>query len=125
MVTSVDPELLATGALQRVDLVVLTIDDQAVAVRAAAMIRSHAPQVTIVARARDLMSCDALLRAGVNTAFPETLEASLRLAAETLQALGISTDETDLLLHGVRSADYALVRYGPEGAPTWRAPAKD
>ena len=120
-----DPELLATGALQRVDLVVLTIDDQAVAVRAAAMIRSHAPQVTIVARARDLTSCDALLRAGVNTAFPEALEASLRLAAETLQALGISNDETNLLLHGVRSADYALVRYGPEGIPAGRGQAKD
>jgi glutathione-regulated potassium-efflux system protein KefB len=120
-----DPELLATGALQRVDLVVLTIDDQAVAVRAAAMIRSHAPQVTIVARARDLVSCDALLRAGVNTAFPEALEASLRLAEETLQALGISSDETNLLLHGVRSADYALVRYGPEGTPAERTPAKD
>jgi glutathione-regulated potassium-efflux system ancillary protein KefC len=111
----VDPLLLATGALQGVDLVVLTIDDQTVAVRAAAMIRSHAPQMTIVARARDLVSCDALFRAGVNTAFPETLEASLRLAAESLQALGVSTGETDLLLHGVRSTDYALVRYGPEG----------
>jgi glutathione-regulated potassium-efflux system ancillary protein KefC len=121
----VDPLLLATGALQGVDLVVLTIDDQAVAVRAAAMIRSHAPQMTIVARARDLVSCDALFRAGVNTAFPETLEASLRLAAEALQALGISTDETDLLLHGVRSTDYALVRYGPEGTGVARPPADD
>jgi len=112
-----DPDLLATAPLQGVDLVVLTIDDQSVAVRAAAMIRSHAPQVTIVARARDLPSCDALLQAGVNTAFPETLEASLRLAAEALQALGISTDETDMLLNGVRSTDYELVRYGPEGIP--------
>jgi hypothetical protein len=33
--------LLATAALHRVDLVVLTIDDQAVAVRAAALIRSQ------------------------------------------------------------------------------------
>jgi glutathione-regulated potassium-efflux system ancillary protein KefC len=49
-----DPELLATSPMQGVDLVVLTIDDQHVAVRAAAMIRSHAPEVTIVARARDL-----------------------------------------------------------------------
>ena len=34
-----------------------------------------------------------------------------------LQALGISTDETDMLLNGVRSTDYELVRYGPEGIP--------
>jgi glutathione-regulated potassium-efflux system protein KefB len=95
---------------------VLTIDDENAAVRATVMVRAHAPQLGIVARARDLASCDALLRAGVNKAFPETLEASLRLAAETLEALGTSSSDTDTLLRGVRSADYALVRCGPEGA---------
>jgi glutathione-regulated potassium-efflux system ancillary protein KefC len=89
MVTSETRNCSPLRAMQGVDLVVLTIDDQHTAVRAAAMIRSHAPQVTIVARARDLASCDALLRAGVNKAFPELLEASLRLAAEALEALGI------------------------------------
>lgn len=108
-------ELFASAALQAVKLVVLTIDDGPTAVRAATLIRSHAPQVAIVARARDLVTCDALHRAGVKYAFPETLEASLRLAAESLEALGISTDETDRLLRGVRSADYELVRGGPEG----------
>jgi len=105
-----DPELLATSPMQGVDLVVLTIDDQHAAVRAAAMIRSHAPEMTIVSRARDLASCEALLRAGVNKAYPELLEASLRLAAEALEALGTSTDDTNLLLRGVRNTDYALVR---------------
>ena len=109
-----DPELLATSPMQGVDLVVLTIDDQHAAVRAAAMIRSHAPEVTIVARARDLASCEALLRAGVNKAYPELLEASLRLAAEALEALGTSTDDTALLLRGVRDTDYALVRESEE-----------
>ena len=93
----------------------LTIDDGPHAIRAATLIRSHSPQVTIVARARDLVTCDALHRAGVKYAFPETLEASLRLAAESLEALGISNDETERLLRGVRVADYELVRAGPEG----------
>ncbi len=74
------------------------------------------PDVTIVARARDLATCDALLRAGVNQAYPETLEASLRLGAESLEILGIPAEQTDLLLRGVRSSDYALVRTGPETA---------
>ena len=84
---------------------------------AAALIRSQAPRMTIVARARDLVTCDALRQAGVGHAFPETLEASLRLAAQSLEALGVSTDETDMLLRGVRSTDYDLVRTGPEGLP--------
>jgi glutathione-regulated potassium-efflux system ancillary protein KefC len=110
-----DPQLLTAASLQDIDLVVLTIDKRHTAVRAASLIRSQLPQVSIVARARDLASCEALLRAGVSKAYPETLEASLRLAAETLESLGISNAETDMLLREVRSADYALVRSGPEG----------
>lgn len=112
-----DPELLRNASLHRVALVVLTIDDGPTAIRAATLIRSQAPQMTVVARARDLVTCDALHRAGVSHAFPETLEASLRLAAQSLEALGISSDQTDMLLRGVRSTDYALVRLGPEAAP--------
>ncbi|MCB1933155.1 MAG: cation:proton antiporter [Candidatus Accumulibacter sp.] len=112
-----DPQLLIAASLQHVDLVLLTIDQRHTAVRAASLIRTQLPQVVIVARARDLASCDALLRAGASKAYPETLEASLRLAAETLESLGISDAETDMLLREVRSADYALVRSGPEGVP--------
>ncbi|WP_291995438.1 cation:proton antiporter [Candidatus Accumulibacter sp. ACC003] len=112
-----DPQLLIAGSLQNVDLVVLTIDQRPTAVRAVSLIRTQLPQVSIVARARDLASCDALLRAGASKAYPETLEASLRLAAETLEALGVSDSETDMLLREVRSADYAMVRSGPEGRP--------
>lgn len=110
-----NPDLLAHPSLQDVDLVVLTIDNGEAAVRAAALIRSLAPQMMIVARARDLSICDALTRIGVREAVPETLEASLRLAAESLEALGVSIEDTSLLLRGLRSADYALVRSGPEG----------
>lgn len=109
-----DPHLVETAAVREAKLVVLTIDDRRAAVRAATLIRTQAPQAVILARARDLVTCDALLRAGVTTAYPEALEASLRLAAASLEALGISTDETDGLLHGVRRSDYALVRSGPE-----------
>ena len=70
-----------------------------------------------MARAGNLVTCDALQRVGVAHAFPETLEASLRLAARSLEALGITTDETDMLLRGLRSSDYDIVRQGPEGLP--------
>ena len=110
-----NPELLATSPLQAVDLVILTIDDPHAALRAATLVRAHAPHVTIISRARDLASCDILLQAGVDKAFPETLEASLRLAGEALETLGTSTHDADLLLRGVRATDYALVRDSEEG----------
>jgi glutathione-regulated potassium-efflux system protein KefB len=109
-----NPELLGSAALQSVELVVLTIDDGDAAVRAASLIRTLAPQMTIVARAGNLATCDALHRVGVAHTFPEALEASLRLAAQSLEALGITTDDTDMLLRGLRSSDYEMVREGPE-----------
>jgi len=105
-----DADLLAAAHIEKVDLVVLTIDDRHAAVRATALIRDLAPRAIVVARARDLDTSNALLRAGADKAFPEAVESSLRLAAEALESLGISSDETDLLLRGVRRGDYALVR---------------
>ncbi|WPL17577.1 K(+)/H(+) antiporter [Thiorhodovibrio winogradskyi] len=112
-----DPHLLEAAEVGRADLVVLTIDDQRAAINATQLVRAYAPDVKIVARARDLTTCDALLRAGATQAFPEAVEASLRLAAEALGALGLATQEVDMLLNNVRGTDYALVREEvPEGA---------
>jgi len=113
-----DPNLLEAARIERADLVVLTIDDPQAAVEATALIRARSAQVAIVARARDLVACDALYRAGANHAFPEAVEASLKLAAETLSALGISEGETEDMLTDARGEDYALVRSELEVLPT-------
>jgi glutathione-regulated potassium-efflux system protein KefB len=112
-----DANLLTAAHLEKIDLVVLTIDDRSAALRATKLIRMLAPRSLIVARAKDLSASADLLQAGADKAFPETVEASLRLAAEALQCLGIAAEDTDLLLRGVRRGDYALVqeeRVGPE-----------
>lgn len=105
-------ELLAAAHLEKVDLVVMTIDDRHAAVHATRLIRSLAPRVIIVARARDLETSTALLRAGADKAFPEALEASLRLGAEALESLGIAREDTEELMRGVRRTGYSLVREG-------------
>lgn len=113
-----DPQLIDAARVERAELVVLTIDDPQAAVEATALIRARSARVSIVARARDLAACDALFRAGATNAFPEAVEASLRLAAETLGALGISEDATEDMLTGARGEDYALVRSALEVAPS-------
>jgi glutathione-regulated potassium-efflux system protein KefB len=42
-------------------------------------------------------------------AYPEAIESSLRLGAEALQMLGVSTSDVDSLLNDVRSGGYAQV----------------
>ncbi len=118
-----DVNLLTAAHLERVDLVVLTIDDRPAALRATTLIRDLAPRTIIVARARDLSASEALLKAGATKAFPEALEASLRLAAEALMSIGVTDKDTELLLRGVRDSDYALVRDGAETAAPGRASA--
>ena len=95
-----DANLLAAAHLDQADLVVLTIDEASTALRATTLIRALAPRAIIVARARDLAASDALLRAGADKAFPEALEASLRLAAEALESLGVASEDTNRLLQG-------------------------
>ncbi|MFP4280479.1 MAG: cation:proton antiporter [Halochromatium sp.] len=105
-----NPALLAAAKIEQAKVVVLTIDDPRACIEATTLIRHYAPEVIIVARARDLTACDALFRAGASRAFPEAVEASLRLAAETLDGLGVTTQDAEQMMQQARGEDYALVR---------------
>jgi len=111
-----DPDLLATVHVERSSLVVITVDHAATALRAVSFLRHHCPQVPIIARARDLESSAALLEAGATHAYPEAIEASLRLGATALQMLQIPVDEVDQILQGVRDWDYQPL-LEPESGP--------
>lgn len=122
-----NPALLMAAKVEQAKVVVLTIDDPSASIEATTLIRHHAPQITIVARARDLTACDALFRAGASRAFPEAVEASLRLAAETLDGLGIADETAEQMVQEARGEDYAMVRteiteQSPMSEP---APSKD
>jgi glutathione-regulated potassium-efflux system ancillary protein KefC len=104
-----DAELLEAAQVDKAALVILTIDHGPTALRAVSHIRAVYPKVPVIARARDLEACGNLIRAGATLAYPEAIESSLRLGAEALQMLGVSTSEVDSLLQGVRSEGYAQV----------------
>lgn len=104
-----DPELLATIHVERASLVVITIDQAAMALRAVSLLRNTCPQVPVIARARDLEASSQLLDAGATHAYPEAIEASLRLGATALQILRVPSDDIDLLVQGVRDWDYKPV----------------
>jgi CPA2 family monovalent cation:H+ antiporter-2 len=104
-----DPELLAAIRVERAALVVITVDDPATALRTVSFVRNRCPQVPIIARARDLESSSHLLEAGAAHAYPEAIEASLRLGATALRMLRVPTDDIDLILQGVRDWDYQPV----------------
>ncbi len=104
-----DPELLATIHVERAALVVITIDHAAMALRTVSYLRKHCPQVPIIARARDLQASSRLLDAGAIHAYPEAIEASLRLGATALELLQVPATDIDFVVQGVRDKDYKPV----------------
>ncbi len=104
-----DPELLSAIHVERASLVIITADGATVALRALSYLQRHCPQVPVVARARDLATSAQLLQAGAVHAYPETIEASLRLGAASLQILQVPTDDIDQMLQGVRDRGYTPV----------------
>jgi glutathione-regulated potassium-efflux system protein KefB len=104
-----DPELLAAVHAERAGLVIVTVDHPAAALRAVSFVREHYPQIRVIARARDLQESSRLLEAGATQAYPEAIEASLRLGAAALEMLGAPAENVDLLLQGVRDRDYQIV----------------
>ncbi|MDJ0806374.1 MAG: cation:proton antiporter [Gammaproteobacteria bacterium] len=109
-----DPALLAALHAQRLNLIVLTIDNARIALRTVSLLRDTYPGIPIIARARDLEASARLLEAGATEAYPEAIEASLRLGATALQMAGATADNVDLMIQGVRAKDYELVRDGEQ-----------
>jgi glutathione-regulated potassium-efflux system ancillary protein KefC len=110
-----DPQLLVAAHAEQVELIVVTVDDVSTALRAVSHIRTGYLHLPVIVRARDLMSGGLLVRAGATLALPETLEASMRLGAAALEALGLTSDDVEQLLRSARREDYALIRTAIQG----------
>ena len=107
-----DPELLAAIHVERASLVVITIDHAAMALRAVNIVHKNCPKVPVIARARDLHASSQLLEAGATHAYPEAIEASLRLGATALQILQMPSADIEQVMQGVRDLDYKPVLEG-------------
>lgn len=104
-----DPDLLEAVHIGRASLVVITTDRSSTALRAAAFLKRICPQVPVIARARDLETSSQLLQAGAAHAYPEAIEASLRLGAMALEMLQVPEADVERVVQGVRDWDYRPV----------------
>lgn len=104
-----EPELQTTINIGQASLVIITINNTAMALRAVTSIRRAYPHVPIIARARDLKASSQLIEAGAAFAYPETLEASLRLGATALEMLRVPTNDIDSVVQDVRDWNYKSI----------------
>lgn len=111
-----DPALLSAIHVERASLVVITVDQPDTALAAVRHLRRQCPEVPVLARARDLAASTRLLEAGAVHAYPEIIEASLRLAGTALRMLDVPTEDVDEAIQAVRDWGYRPVATtGPAG----------
>jgi len=101
-----DPGLLAAIHVERASLLVISFDKTSAALATLSYLRRACPQVPVIARAQDLESSTRLLNAGAIHAYPESIEASLRLGTNALQILSVPNDRIDQVVQGVRDSGY-------------------
>jgi len=95
------------GLVERLGLetartLILTMDDPVLTVRLTRRMRALAPDLPIIARARDASHAAELYRAGVTEAVPETLESSLQLSEAVLVDLGVAMGPVIASIHEKR-----------------------
>lgn len=112
-----DPALLSAIHIERAALVVIAVDSPDTALAAMSYIKRTCPQVPVIVRARDLETSTRLLAAGAAHAYPETIEASLRLGAMALEMLDVATIEIDEMVQDVRDRGYQPVKDGNASSP--------
>jgi monovalent cation:H+ antiporter-2, CPA2 family len=103
-------ELVERLGLDRADALVLTMNDPVLSVRIARKVRAAAPDLTIIARARDAAHAAELYRAGVTDAVPETLESSLQLSEAVLVDLGVAMGPVIASIHEKRDQLRQVIR---------------
>ncbi len=95
-------ELIERLNLHTARALILTMDDPVLTVRVTRQVRALAPDLPIIARARDADHAVELYRAGVTDAVPETLESSLQLSEAVLVDLGVAMGPVIASIHEKR-----------------------
>ena len=99
-------DILQAVAIDEASCAIVTLDQAEAAEHAIAGIRSVQPDLPIAVRAHDLSHARALQESGAGTVVPETVEASLRLGASALEAVGANKDQVDHQLDRFRAHGY-------------------
>ncbi|MFZ5834367.1 MAG: monovalent cation:proton antiporter-2 (CPA2) family protein [Pseudomonadota bacterium] len=102
-------EMLEQVGIARAAALVLTIDTPQTAKRALASIRARWPDIPVFVRAHDSTHIRQLEILGATGVVPETLEASLALAGQVLNGIGIPMDAVNNLIGRIREEHYSEI----------------
>jgi CPA2 family monovalent cation:H+ antiporter-2 len=118
---SSDDDVLAACGIANASAVVVSFADPAVSMSIVRAVRGLRGDVPLLVRTADEVGIDELRAIGATEVVPETFEASLMLAAQTLMLLNVSSTRVTAAMDEIRRARYATLRnvllpYTPGGA---------
>jgi CPA2 family monovalent cation:H+ antiporter-2 len=102
--------ILVAAGLERAQAVVITYNNTRTALKTLGHIHELRPDVVVLVRAVDEVSLEELLNAGATEVVPDTLEASLTLAAHLLTLLGVPVSKVAKRSNEIRADRYRLLR---------------
>nr|MDJ0982273.1 NAD-binding protein [Kiloniellales bacterium] len=111
-------DVLERVGAERAASIVITLDDFRAAGKLLEIAHNAWPELPTFVRARDRAHAADLLARGATLVVPETVESSLQLAGQVLQAVGTPRDAVNQLIDQTREAELL-----PQRAPVARAAA--
>jgi CPA2 family monovalent cation:H+ antiporter-2 len=114
------PEMLERFGIRTASGLVVTLDEPGAAERVVEAARRLRPDLTIVVRARDEAHAHRLYEAGATDAVPETFEAGLQLAENTLIDVGVPVGLVIASIHEKRDEARQALNAGDEADPRAR-----
>lgn len=106
-------ETLRRLGVANASAVVVTTDDGRAAEHIVSVARREAPNMFILARARDARHADGLLARGADKVISETVEAALQMAENLLVAIGLDADTAARVVEERRRIEFS--RLEPQG----------
>lgn len=103
-------DLLRAAHLDKAKILVVAIDDMVASVKVVELAQQHFPNAKIYARARNRQHAYQLLAMGVNLLIRETFEASLSLAQQVLEGLGIAPQSAQQTIAKFAAYDETMMR---------------
>jgi monovalent cation:H+ antiporter-2, CPA2 family len=97
--------VMRTIGAEKARTVVVSLDEQQAAMRAAMMLRRNFPSVDVCARMRDNTYEAKLAQAGVTVVMPENLEPTLQLTSAALKAMETPLDEVNQVIANFREQE--------------------
>ncbi len=110
------PELLTRIGAQRARAFVVTVNNGLAAERMVAAAKQINPRAVVFARASDRQHAERLMALGAVGVIPETVEASLQLAARLLEGLDLPEEAISQRVAALRAAELGRLAEGTAGS---------